>query len=133
MTHKVFKVVRRIYSPHAQTKRQRISCSTRHREFMLTYPVNAWFEAPIGLSFVFVDEHWARTYHEAQPFDYELWKCESEDEPQRMYGMATRWQWIGLFWEYYHQGDIASLAKVCIACPESYYGVKKIRLVSCLS
>lgn len=132
MCHKIFKVVRRMSPPHYPS-RSRISSSTRHPQFTLTYPVVTWLTVPIGLSFVFVDEDAARTYHREYTTVHnhlELWMCQSEDEPQRLYGMASHWAWIELFWKYHHDHDLLGLAKVCIACPDTYYGVKTLRLFS---
>ena len=133
MQHKVYKVVKPNYVPDAPVKRQLISSSTRHPDFSITYQPNRWITMREGLSFVFLDEVEARRFQLDSGPTHQLWMCESEDAPQQLYGMATRWSWIPLFWQFHREADIAALARVCIACPETYYGVKTLRLFSRLN
>jgi len=100
---------------------------------MLFYSEQQWMTIPIGLSFVFIDQEAAKDFLSVAwtRFNHlELWQAESQDEPQQLPGMAKRWDWLELFWEAHAQKDVTLLAELCQPCPETYFGVKTIRLVN---
>lgn len=131
--HNVYKVlrVRKFAELRHSHERQRISASVRAGNFLTVYPVNKWIEIPVGVSFVFVDEQAAFDYrerHTCRHSPLEVWKCEADGPARQMFGIAGCWRDIGAFWQAEALNDLSTLARISVPCPETYYGVRTLKL-----